>query len=70
MRVIHAGGYIPGKGNEISWHRKIIISNASGGLKDYMEVSDLMILRDSYQPASGNPLRGPHNPDFGLVFRI
>ncbi len=47
---------------------KIFISNASGGLRESMEVSDLMILKDHINLMPENPLRGPHKNEFGPRF--
>lgn len=47
---------------------KLFISNASGGLRDYMNVSDLMILKDHINLLPENPLRGPNIDEFGPRF--
>ena len=47
---------------------RLFISNASGGLRDYMNVSDLMILRDHINLLPENPLRGPNPDEFGPRF--
>ena len=46
----------------------LFISNASGGLSDSHEVSDLMILEDHINLLSDNPLRGIHCSEFGPRF--
>lgn len=47
---------------------RLFISNASGGLREYMNVSDLMILRDHINLLPENPLRGPNVDEFGPRF--
>ena len=47
---------------------KLFISNASGGLCDDMQVTDLMILKDHINLLPENPLRGPYYPELGPRF--
>jgi purine-nucleoside phosphorylase len=47
---------------------KLFISNASGGLRDYMAVSDLMILKDHINLLPESPLRGINYEEYGPRF--
>ena len=47
---------------------KLFISNASGGLNEKMQVSDLMILNDHINLLPENPLRGLNLDEFGPRF--
>jgi len=47
---------------------KLFISNASGGLRDEQEISDLMILSDHINLLPENPLRGKNLDDLGPRF--
>jgi purine-nucleoside phosphorylase len=46
----------------------LFISNASGGLRNDQEISDLMILRDHISLLSDNPLRGKNYEELGPRF--
>jgi purine-nucleoside phosphorylase len=46
----------------------LFISNASGGLRDDQEISDLMILEDHINLLPDNPLRGKNSDGFGVRF--
>ncbi|MCU0438363.1 MAG: purine-nucleoside phosphorylase [Raineya sp.] len=46
----------------------LFVSNASGGLQPYMEVSDLMIITDHINLLPDNPLRGNPYPKLGPRF--
>lgn len=46
----------------------LLVSNASGGLHDYMEVSDLLIITDHINLLPENPLRGNPYPKLGPMF--
>lgn len=48
--------------------QKLFISNASGGLRDDQEISDLMILKDHINLLPENPLRGKNLDDLGPRF--
>ena len=48
--------------------KNLIISNASGGLRNDQEISDLMILRDHINLLPDNPLRGKNHEDLGPRF--
>jgi purine-nucleoside phosphorylase len=47
---------------------KLFISNASGGLREDMQVTDLMIIRDHINLLPENPLRGENYPELGPRF--
>jgi purine-nucleoside phosphorylase len=47
---------------------KLFISNASGGLCDDMQVTDLMIIKDHINLLPENALRGEHFPELGPRF--
>ncbi|MCS6795423.1 MAG: purine-nucleoside phosphorylase [Raineya sp.] len=46
----------------------LLVSNASGGLQEYMEVSDLLIITDHINLLPENPLRGNPYPKLGPMF--
>lgn len=48
--------------------KHLIISNASGGLRDDQEISDLMILKDHISLLPDNPLRGKNHNELGPRF--
>jgi purine-nucleoside phosphorylase len=48
--------------------QKLFISNASGGLRDDQEISDLMILKDHINLLPENPLRGKNLDNLGPRF--
>jgi purine-nucleoside phosphorylase len=47
---------------------KLFISNASGGLNEDQEISDLLILKDHINLLPDNPLRGKNIDELGLRF--
>jgi len=46
----------------------ILLTNAAGGINNALRPGDFVILRDHINAAGANPLRGPHNPDWGPRF--
>jgi len=48
--------------------KKLLISNAAGGLNPSFNISDLMIITDHINLLPDNPLRGPNYDDFGPRF--
>lgn len=46
----------------------LFVSNASGGLQPYMEISDLMLITDHINLLPDNPLRGNPYPNLGPRF--
>ena len=46
----------------------LLITNASGGIRPDLEPGDMVVIRDHIRMNHLNPLRGPHNPDFGPRF--
>ncbi len=46
----------------------LLVSNASGGLHEYMEISDLLIITDHINLLPENPLRGNPYPKLGPMF--
>lgn len=46
----------------------LLITNASGGIRPDLAAGDIVILRDHIRFNHLNPLRGPHDPDFGPRF--
>ena len=48
--------------------KKLFISNASGGLRNDQEISDLMILKDHISLLPDNPLRGKNHDELGPRF--
>ncbi len=47
---------------------KILLTNSAGGLNPALKPGDFVILRDHINTVGGNPLIGPHNPDWGPRF--
>ena len=48
-----------------SWYKKILLTNAAGGINTNYNVGDLMILNDHINFMGGNPLIGPiQHPEF------
>lgn len=48
--------------------KKIIVSNAAGGLHSRFSPGDIMIIQDHINLTGQNPLAGPHEPDWGERF--
>lgn len=48
--------------------RKILLTNASGGINAALHPGDFVILRDHVNTVGLNPLIGPHNPVWGARF--
>ncbi|MGI5868893.1 MAG: purine-nucleoside phosphorylase [Kiritimatiellia bacterium] len=48
--------------------RLLLVTNASGGIRPDLEPGDMVVIRDHLRMHHLNPLRGPHNPDFGPRF--
>ena len=48
--------------------RRLLISNASGGLHPDQEIGDVMIMTDHINLQPDNPLRGPNHTEFGDRF--
>ena len=48
--------------------RKVILSNAAGGLNPAFELADIMLIRDHVNFMFRNPLRGPYQTDDGPRF--
>jgi purine-nucleoside phosphorylase len=48
--------------------RRLLISNASGGLHPDQEIGDIMIMTDHINLQPDNPLRGPNHTEFGDRF--
>ena len=46
----------------------LFVSNASGGLQPYMEISDLLLITDHINLLPDNPLRGNPYPKLGPMF--
>lgn len=46
----------------------LLLSNASGALNLHYKKADLVVINDHINLQSENPLRGPHNPDWGPRF--
>ena len=57
MRVFHALGI-----------RKVIVTNAAGGMNRNFRVGDLMVITDIINLMFSNPLRGVNDPSLGLRF--
>lgn len=57
VRVLHALGV-----------RKLIVTNAAGGLGDGMKAGDLMLIEDHLNLSGDNPLLGANEPRFGPRF--
>ncbi len=48
--------------------RHLILTNAAGGVNTGFEAGDLMLITDHINYMGVNPLRGPHQPEFGERF--
>jgi purine-nucleoside phosphorylase len=48
--------------------KKVILSNAAGGLNPSFKVGDIMLIEDQIDRFPANPLRGKHEPIFGDRF--
>ncbi|NQU41337.1 MAG: purine-nucleoside phosphorylase [Lentisphaerae bacterium] len=48
--------------------RTILLTNAAGGIRDDLDPGDLMVIDDHINAMGANPLRGPHQPDWGPRF--
>ena len=48
--------------------RRILLTNAVGGLNPALRAGDFVILRDHVNTVGINPLIGPHNPEWGARF--
>ena len=48
--------------------RRLIVSNAAGGLSSRFSPGDIMIIQDHINLTGQNPLVGPHEPDWGNRF--
>lgn len=46
----------------------VLLTNASGGIRDDLGPGALMAISDHINMLGGNPLTGPHNPAFGTRF--
>ena len=46
----------------------LLVTNASGGIRPDLTAGDIVIIRDHIRFNHLNPLRGPHDPDFGPRF--
>jgi purine-nucleoside phosphorylase len=46
----------------------VLLTNASGGIRDDLGPGSLMAISDHINMLGGNPLTGPHNPNFGVRF--
>lgn len=57
IRVLHALGV-----------RRLIVTNAAGGLGDGMKAGDLMLIEDHLNLTGDNPLLGPNDARFGPRF--
>ena len=57
IRVLHALGV-----------RKLVVTNAAGGIGDGMKPGDLMLIEDHLNLTGDNPLAGPNDPRFGARF--
>lgn len=47
---------------------RLIVTNAAGGINPEFTVGDLMLITDHLNLMGDNPLRGPHNEQFGARF--
>ena len=52
---------------QLGVHR-LILTNAAGGVNTGFEAGDLMLITDHINYMGVNPLRGPHQPEFGERF--
>lgn len=57
VRVLHALGV-----------RKLVVTNAAGGLGEGMQAGDLMLIEDHLNLTGDNPLAGPNDDRFGPRF--
>ena len=48
--------------------RKLLLTNAAGGINPALKAGDFVILRDHINTVGVHPLIGPHNPDWGARF--
>jgi purine-nucleoside phosphorylase len=48
--------------------RRLIVTNAAGGINPHFVAGDLMLIRDHINLMGANPLRGPHHEIFGVRF--
>ncbi|MBD3308827.1 purine-nucleoside phosphorylase, partial [candidate division KSB3 bacterium] len=48
--------------------RRLILTNAAGGVNPDFAAGDLMLMTDHLNLMGANPLRGPHHPEFGERF--
>jgi len=48
--------------------RRLIVTNAAGGLRPGLHVGDIMVLADHLNMMFANPLIGPHDAAFGPMF--
>ena len=48
--------------------KKLILSNAAGGLNPSFDIADIMIIRDHINLMGNNPLMGPNNDELGPRF--
>ena len=46
----------------------VLLTNASGGIREDLKPGSLMALEDHINMLGGNPLQGPHNESFGVRF--
>lgn len=46
----------------------VLLTNASGGIREDLGPGALMVLEDHINMLGGNPLQGPHNPNLGVRF--
>ena len=48
--------------------KNFFITNAAGGIRKDLTPGDIVLINDHIRLGMMNPLRGPHNPDFGPRF--
>ncbi len=46
----------------------VLLTNASGGIREDLKPGSLMAIEDHINMLGGNPLQGPHNPNLGVRF--
>ena len=46
----------------------VLLTNASGGIRDDLGPGSLIVIEDHINMLGGNPLQGPHNPNLGVRF--
>jgi inosine/guanosine/xanthosine phosphorylase family protein len=46
----------------------VLLTNASGGIRDDLGPGSLMVIEDHINMLGANPLQGPHNPNLGVRF--